>query len=232
MANKYVSTLGVCCKNIISQWEIPLFRGAVIKAIENANILFHNHVNDAFRYRYPLIQYKRIGGKAAIICVGEGTEVIGEFFNNANFDLQIGERTLSLEVDHIDAKRTLVQVWDTEFLYTLRKWLPLSSENYRTYQSLEGIVEQCSFLQNVLIGNILSFCKGMGITIEKEIKCTITQILDSHTYTFKGVKMMGFDVEFKSNVSLPDYIGLGKGVSLGFGTSVRKYEKKNDNNNE
>lgn len=28
---------------------------------------------------------------------------------------------------------------------------------------------------------------------------------------------MGFDIRFKSNVSLPDYIGLGKGVSIGFG---------------
>ena len=228
-----LQTLVIQFSNDILQWEVPLFRGSVIDAMENTNILFHNHLDDdTFRYRYPLIQYKRIGGKAAIVCVGEGTEVIGEFFNNANFNLQIGERTLSMEVERMDAKRALVQVWDTEFRYTLRKWLPLSSDNYRTYQSLEGIVEQCAFLQNILIGNILSFCKGVGITIELEIKCVITQIMETRTYTYKGVKMQGFDVEFKSNISLPDYIGLGKGVSLGFGMVVRKYEKKNDNSNE
>lgn len=33
--------------------------------------------------------------------------------------------------------------------------------------------------------------------------------------------MMGFDIRFKSNVSLPDYIGLGKGVSIGFGMIKR-----------
>ena len=225
-----LQTLVIQFSNDIFQWEVPLFRGSVIDAMENTNILFHNHLDDdTFRYRYPLIQYKRIGGKAAIVCVGEGTEVIGEFFNNANFNMQIGERTLSMEVERMDAKRTLVQVWDTEFRYTLRKWLPLSSDNYRTYQSLEGIVEQCAFLQNILIGNILSFCKGVGITIEQEIKCVITQIMETRTYTYKGVKMQGFDVEFKSNISLPDYIGLGKGVSLGFGMVVRKHERKNDN---
>ncbi len=226
-----LQTLVIQFSNDILQWEVPLFRGSVIDAMENTNILFHNHLDDdTFRYRYPLIQYKRIGGKAAIVCVGEGTEVIGEFFNNANFNMQIGERTLLMEVERMDAKRTLVQVWDTEFRYTLRKWLPLSSDNYRTYQSLEGIVEQCAFLQNILIGNILSFCKGVGITIEQEIKCVITQIMETRTYTYKGVKMQGFDVEFKSNISLPDYIGLGKGVSLGFGMVVRKYEKKNIDN--
>lgn len=222
-----IKTLIVSFGNEISLWEIPLFRGAVIHAMENANVLFHNHLDDnSFRYRYPLIQYKRIQKKAALVCVGEGTEVIGEFYNNANFDLALGGRTSTMEVERIDAHRTLVQTWDTEFRYTLRKWLPLSSDNYKTYQSLEGIMEQCTFLQNILIGNILSFCKGVDITIEHEISCVITKLMDCHTYTYKGVKMKGFDVEFKTNVSLPDFIGLGKGVSLGFGMVVRKYDKK------
>ena len=119
----------------------------------------------------------------------------------------------------------MVQVWNEEFHYNIRKWLPLSSENYRSYRSLEGISEQVQFLQNILVGNILSFCKGLNLTVDKEIKCVITKILDTNSFTHKGVKMMGFDVEFKSNISLPNYLGLGKGVSLGFGTVVRRYNK-------
>lgn len=30
--------------------------------------------------------------------------------------------------------------------------------------------------------------------------------------------MLGFDIQFRTNVRLPEFIGLGKGVSLGFGT--------------
>ena len=214
----------------IRQSEIPLFRGAINAILEeNHSILFHNHTDDGFRYSYPLIQYKRIGGKAAIMCVGEGTEVIGEFFSRQEFIMHLGDRSLTLEIERIDAKYTLMQIWDTEFHYILRKWLPLSSDNYRNYRSLEGISEQIQFLQNILVGNILSFCKGLGITIDHESKCVITNILGTRSYIYKGVKMMGFDVEFSTNVSLPDYLGLGKGVSLGFGTVVRRYNK-NDNN--
>lgn len=217
-----VRTLIVQFKNEIAQWEIPFFRGAVIGAMENANVLFHNHMNDdQFRYRYPLIQYKRVNKRATMVCVGDGTEAIGEFFNRADFDFQIGDRLEKMEIDRIEAKHTLTQIWDEEFRYVIRKWLPLSSDNYRSYRSLDGIVEQADFLQRVLVGNILSFCKGLDITIEKEIKCSITNILNTSIYTHKGVKMMGFDVEFKSNVSLPDYVGLGKGVSLGFGMVKR-----------
>jgi hypothetical protein len=37
-----------------------------------------------------------------------------------------------------------------------------------------------------------------------------------------------FDAEFLTNVSIPDYAGLGKGVSVGYGVTVRKKEKENN----
>jgi len=46
----------------------------------------------------------------------------------------------------------------------------------------------------------------------------ITQLDEPRTQYYKGVRLLSFDAEFKTNVSLPDYIGLGKGVSLGMGT--------------
>lgn len=218
-----IQTLVIQFENEISLHEIPLFRGCVIHAMEDANVLFHNHLSeDEYRYRYPLIQYKRINNRATMVCVGEGTEVIGEFFNRADFEFQMGNRRVEMKIGHVDAKRTMVQAWDGEFHYVVRKWLPLSSENYAAYRQLEGIVEQCAFLQKIMVGNILSFCKGVGITMEQEIKCIITNVLGTRSYMHKGVKMMGFDVEFKSNVSLPDYVGLGKGAGFGFGMVKKK----------
>lgn len=218
-----VRTIVVKLTTEIKHCEIPLFRGAVNAILEkNHSILFHNHINDGYRYSYPLIQYKRIGGKAAIVCFGEGTEAIGEFFERSEYVIHIGNREVETEVDVIEAKRTLVQVWNEEFRYVVRKWLPLSSENYAAFRQLNGIREQSAFLEKILVGNILSFCKGLDITIDQEIKCVITNILGTRSYIYKGVKMMGFDVEFSTNVSLPDYLGLGKGVSLGFGTLKSK----------
>jgi CRISPR/Cas system endoribonuclease Cas6 (RAMP superfamily) len=34
---------------------------------------------------------------------------------------------------------------------------------------------------------------------------------------FKANKLSAFDVQFQTNVWLPEYIGLGKGAALGFG---------------
>ena len=219
--NNTIRTLTVRFNNDIGRHEIPLFRGSVLAAIgSGVDMLFHNHDGDGFRYDYPLIQYKRMGGKAAIVCIGNGTEVIGEFFGTSSFNVHLGDRPVTLEVDQIKPNKTLVQIRDTMFTYHLRKWLPLNQVNYKKYEALDSIVERYAFLERLLTGNILSFAKSMGILFEQQVECRITSAETPHLISYKGVKMMSFDVEFKSNVSLPDYIGLGKGVSLGFGTVV------------
>lgn len=222
-----IPILTIHSNNEISQNEIPFFRGAIISKVPAEITLFHNHLDAGFRYRYPLIQYKRIGGKAAIVCLGEGTDAIGQFFANADFDLQIGNRQEHFEIVDIDAQRVIIQPWQSEFRYTLRKWLPLNQDNYAHYQTIEGIAAKAMFLQKILVGNILSMCTGLGIHLEEKISCEVTSLSDMRIYKYKGVRMAGFDLEFKTNISLPDYIGLGKGVSLGYGM-VHKIRITND----
>lgn len=217
MMNK-TKILTIRFENEIRREEIACFRGAIINAMENADVLFHNHTDDDnLRYAYPLIQYKRINQKAAIVCLGEGTEAIGEFFADSNFDVVLGDHEVHLIIDHIDASQCLVQCWDELFSYHLRRWLPFNKQNYENFQQLEGIADKCVFLERLLVGNILSFAKGLGIRLEQEVVCKITQLSEPMTIVHKGVRLMGFDVEFSTNVSLPDYIGLGKGVSVGKG---------------
>ena len=59
-----IKTLTIQFNTPLKRRELPLFRGAIIAAISTGNILFHNHnEGSTLRYAYPLIQYKRIGGK-------------------------------------------------------------------------------------------------------------------------------------------------------------------------
>lgn len=228
-----VKTLVIQFQNELMQDELECFRGAVVHTMDHSNVLFHNHLeDDKLRYSYPLIQYKRIHRKAALVCVGEGTEAIGEFFASCRFDVQIGERPVTLEVESVQARHTLVQVWEDMFAYRIRRWLPLNGENYEKYLQMESLAEKYALLESLLTGNILSMAKGLGIHFEKQVVCKITAIDDPRIVTYKGVKLMSFDAEFKTNVTLPDFVGIGKGVSLGMGTVVRKYEKKCVDNNE
>jgi hypothetical protein len=221
-----IKTLIIQFSNILERYEIPLFRGAVIASLDDKNILFHNHLGNKFRYLYPLIQYKRIHKKAAIICVSDGTEAIGEFFSSCNFKFKIGERDVEMEIEDIKANQTLIQCWNDTFEYRVRDWLALNSSNYELYNSATGLVEKTQILERVLTGNILSFLKGVGIHLSEKLQCDISSVAEPRIVISKGVKLMGFDIEFKSNISLPDFIGLGKNASIGYGILTRKHNDK------
>jgi CRISPR/Cas system endoribonuclease Cas6 (RAMP superfamily) len=213
-----VKTLILKFENEIERYEISFFRGAVIAAVgKEEDVLFHNHEGDNYRYSYPLIQYKRIHGCAAIVCVNEGTETIGDFFSSCNFEFNIGGRKIEMVISSVKAYQTEVQIWNTQFSYSIRSWLPLNSENYHKYIAIDGLAEKTEFLENILRGNILSFLKGVDIHIDDDLQCTITQLSEPRTVKNKNVKLMCFDAQFKSNVSLPDFIGLGKNASIGYG---------------
>lgn len=235
MAN-YIRTLTILTDTEIQQKEIPLFRGAVLKNLgDKADLLYHNHTSqNTFRYSYPLIQYKCLNNKAAIVCIDEGVNIIGQFLTEVNGTLNIGDRQITCHTDKIRPARILVQTWQEMFSYHISRWLPLNSQNYQRYKDIEGVVEKVSFLENILKANLLSMLKGLNIHLEKELILKITEISDSYLISNKGVKIMAFNADFKCNLSIPNNLGIGKNASIGCGTvhQLRKDKDYNNNSNQ
>ena len=231
---KYIRTLIVLTDAKIHQHEVPLFRGAVINSLgDHPNLYYHNHLDDdKFRYAYPLIQYKRLGGKAAIVCIEEGVDIIGQFLTEANGTLSIGNRQIAFNTGKIQPARILVQTWEEMFCYHVSRWLPLNSKNYQRYQEIEGIVERVAFLENILKANLLSMLKGLNIHLEKELFLKITEVSEPYLLYNKGVRMMAFNAHFKCNLSIPNNIGIGKNTSIGCGIVHQLHKENNNNSNQ
>ena len=225
MQSEPTNILTIQFANEISQHEIPLFRGAVIHSLENKSILFHNHDGDKFRFSYPLIQYKQIGSKATIVCIGKGIESVNELFSTGNIQLRIGEKDVNTRIESIHIDQVNISCNETEQLYKLYNWLPLNSKNYNQFLKTDGLIDKISILERVLTGNILSFLKGMGIHLEEQLNIHITDIPDQHFTNYKKMKLMAFDIEFKANIQLPQYIGIGKNASIGYGILIKKLAK-------
>ena len=219
MTIKHIRTLTVFYDTEISHREIPLFRGAVLKSLgDKVNVLYHNHTgDDTFRYSYPLIQYKRLNGKAAIVCIDEGIELVGELLLELPVSIMIGTREEKCHIEKIITNEVPVSMQNECVSYRLHRWLPLNSKNYSLYQDTESLVERIQILERVLIGNILSFLKGVGIHLEHHLELHITNITNQRPATYKKVKLMAFDIEFRVNIQLPPYIGIGKNASVGYG---------------
>jgi hypothetical protein len=126
-----------------------------------------------------------------------------------------------MKMDNVKVYDNEISIFDTIQYYRIRNWLPLNSENYAKFQNADSLVERIQILERILAGNMLSFLKGIDIHLEEQMELHITSILDQRPAIYKRVKLMSFDIEFKTNLYLPQYIGIGKNASVGFGTLTK-----------
>lgn len=87
------------------------------------------------------------------------------------------------------------------------------------------LLEKIELLESILKGNLLAFYKGLGIFVSEELRAEITFLSDPFIVKNKGVKIMAFDIEFVSNLSLPNFVGIGKNASIGYGIVTRIKEE-------
>jgi hypothetical protein len=229
---KKVKILKVVFEQQIPSWQIPKFRGAIVNKIGREHILFHNHYNDnQLRYAYPLIQYKTFNKKAGFICINEGTDDVHAFFSKHNWNINIEGREMQLSIESLAANNFNLQVWDKFFYYTIYEWIALNKANFEIYKKTETAVDRLKMLERILIGNILSFAKGVELTVEKPIELNILSVVNEKQVKYKGVQLVSFNAEFKTNFFIPNFIGLGKGVSTGFGIVKEKKKINSESNN-
>ena len=122
-----------------------------------------------------------------------------------------------MEIDYIRPTVYNIQLWNNTFHYRLNRWLPLNENNYLAFKSISDPDERIALLERILIGNILSFAKGLDIQIEQKLECQIKQIKKQYIIKYKETGMSAFDLLFSTNISLPAYIGLGKNASTNCG---------------
>ncbi len=210
----------------IFPYEIHRFRAAVIEKTRREAPHFHNHDAEGKSiYRYPLIQYKVAFKKASIVCINEGAEEIHHLLKHPDMEFQVGEHINNYEIEDVNLQYFDVQTGKEMFDYSLLNWLALNQEHHRLFRELnDDASAQIQLLKSILTGNILAFAKGIGWSVEERIHVEITRIKHIKPLFFKGRNLLAFTLNFQSNVSLPDFIGLGKGASIGFGV-VKRFGK-------
>jgi len=172
---------------------------------------FHHHSNNS--YHYPLIQYKLIGKKLAVIGFGEFAEIV--FRNLSSLD-HITTETQKIPLNNIEIKSSVYRVEQISQKYKFTTpWLALNEKNYEKFKELKNDGKK-PFLEKILIGNILSLLKGLEKFVDYKITISITKFNSIQTTAHQN-KFAGIYAEFECNITLPEYLGLGKSVSKGFG---------------
>lgn len=221
MGGKVVTTLVARYDTEIAEREIPFLRGAVIQAAGRDNILLHNHVDEKLRYSYPMVQYKRLDGRAAIVCINTGLEAVHDIIALDLPQVRLGRRITALPAPTLELEETEVALTDEMHTYQATRYFPLNQDNHRRYNATDSIVERYRLVEQCIVGNILSFAKGIGVFFDGTVTVQLVAVSHTELHDFKDIKLRGFDLVFKTNVRMPSYIGLGKHASLGAGIIIQ-----------
>ena len=199
--------------------QIHKLRGHVGNVFKNHDLI-HNHdlTTGKVIYRYPLIQFKLIDNIPAIIAITENAvKIFGEIFMKLDRirieGLEIPIHEKNLRVDDVDFGFS-----DETFMYEFASpWIGLNQKNFTSYKSFKTESERNSLLRHILVGNMLSMAKYLDVYLEKEQQITVDLKLHPRQVNLKGKQMTAFKGIFKTNFMIPNYLGLGKSVSRGFG---------------
>jgi len=183
--------------------------------------ILHNHGSDgSLLYLYPRVQYRVLKGKGYIIGIEEGVGVVREIepmidhLNLKGKRYSIGQKQIILENVSFGLNDTFVTY------HFVKPWLALNEQNYHEYIKAGNKRTRDIILKNILRGNLLSLAKSIGYVVDKQIE--VTSLFPEERECFlKGTPMLGFLGSFSVNFEIPDYWGIGKSVSRGFGTIKR-----------
>lgn len=178
----------------------------------------HQHKPDgSFIYQYPCVQYKIIDGSCLLVSFKEGTELVKKSFHDLQI-INIAGKWEEIASKGLESFTISFSILSDHLPYSfLTPWLALNEKNYEKYQKLGSWVKKKELLEKILIGNIISMSKSLGYTVPEPIKADIKNMKEVQT-KLKGTPMLGFLGTFSVNFSIPDYWGIGKSVSRGFGT--------------
>lgn len=206
-------------ENEFKPFETEKIRKIAMSLTKGNVELYHNHKFNKFNYNYPLIQYKSIKNKGAILYLYKGVEYIHFLFNQlANIP---DYHPIKLKILKIFSNQYTI-VTNGDFNYQLVNWLPVFDNYYDDYKKISTHEELIDFLTIRLKDNILTFLKGMDANKIDEIHIQNLKIIKDGWMSFKNIKFKFFNLNFQTNVFLPPHIGLGKGAAHNYGVITLK----------
>ena len=173
-----------------------------------------------------LVQYKVLDNVPFILGINTGADILQKIHEDISC-LRIGRREYKIQEKRIVLRTDHFGKIGGSFVYNLLSpWLALNEKNYEKYQRYGTWKQKKALLEKILVGNILSMSKSLGYTVPAPIEANIINMKEVPT-ALKGTPMLGFLGTFSVNFEIPDYWGIGKSVSRGFGT-VKRVDSSDD----
>jgi hypothetical protein len=114
-------------------------------------------------------------------------------------------------------------VTETTSMYEfLTPWLALNQQNAKKFYDLKGKPERDAFMQKILTGHLGTLAKSIDYDLPAPLSCESRVRFRRERIHRENV--MVFLGTFQTNLTIPDFLGIGQSVSAGFGTIRRRVQ--------
>ena len=167
------------------------------------------------RYLYPRVQVKILNEQIYLIGINEGVESVMSL-NEKLQSLDFGN--ITFDVEDTDLESASNQFTPSEKLIHYRFITPWVALNHMTGGKYKFLTNQDkpSYLNKLLGQNIIFLAREVGVDLTDNIltKVKVSSLFPKPVDDNKWGAFMG---EFKTNFILPNYIGIGNGITRGYG---------------
>tara|TARA_A100001037_G_scaffold87024_1_gene79002 strand:- start:2983 stop:3861 length:879 start_codon:yes stop_codon:yes gene_type:complete len=193
-------------------------KGVLMKELPKEKFVPHINGKYRFDFLYPRIQVKILNEKIFLIGIKEGVEPIIEMIEKLK-KMNFGNITFNIDnINHKVYKKSFIEKSELFYYKFLNPWIALNQMNMKKFQTIKNN-EKEMFLNKLLGQNIAFLAKEFNIELKKNIFVDIAlEKLD--VQTMEDGKTGSFQGGFKSNIILPNLIGIGNGITKGYGVIV------------
>ncbi len=196
-------------------------KGSIMKNYPKSEIV--PMLNGSYRkkYLYPRVQVKILDEKIYFLGIAEGVSAVKSLIDNFKA-LDFGNITFKIKDIIIDENGIFKQSDDINRYKFITPWVALNRTNIKKFSKTPSSQKR-KFLCELLTKNLIFLASEFKINLDKKILTDI-ELDDKSLSSFKENRDFGFEGSFLTNFILPDFIGLGNGITRGYGSI--KHEQK------
>lgn len=200
-----------------------LLRKAVTAQLPDRALL-HGHDPEG-RPVASYVRYRVVDGVGHVIGWGPALELLGQIRDGLT-RLRLDRSLHQIVGAELHDQVEPFGLADEALSYrSLTPWLALNQANHERYLHLTGFEDRRALLERVMVGNLLSLAKGADHWVNNRIICTLSQCQEQPV-VHKDTDLLGFEVTCAMNFHLPEWLGIGKLASKGYGLFIRESNAK------
>jgi len=174
------------------------------------------------KFLYPRVQVKILNEQIYVVGIKEGADSVRSLAKELSI-LNFGN--ITFEVNDVDVEETQNRFLHVDQLLRYRfvsPWVALGNTTQNRYKFLKNR-DRTAFLNKLLGQNIVFLGREMKVDLNEKVytKIKLTSLLPKPVDENNWGAFTG---EFQINFVLPDYIGIGNGITRGYGAIHSLYD--------